>query len=366
MALRWGLAGRDGVRNGSENLKQELANYIGSLPSDPARVSTQKLAEACALIYARRDDIVGVASLDAAREALRRVQAIEKYVAARAHKDEARRAARILEAAVGEALGPADDAATRGAKGGRGKKAINRDEQLLKPVECSYFRLMAEHRSEWIPRLETTALSRKQVLDLITVSRKPPPGKGMSTEDIAALPAEHFGTIYADPPWKYNNQGTRAATGNHYSAQPGENSSAGMTIEQICALPIARLALPNAHLHLWTTNGFLFDAKRVMEAWGFTYKSCFVWVKPQMGIGNYWRLSHEFLLLGVRGSAPFADKSLMSWGQFPRAKHSDKPEQVREFIERASPGPYLELFARRRVPRWTCWGNEIRREIFAA
>jgi N6-adenosine-specific RNA methylase IME4 len=86
-----------------------------------------------------------------------------------------------------------------------------------------------------------------------------------------------------------------------------------------------------------------------------------VWVKPQIGMGNYWRVSHEFLLLGVRGSLPFADKSLRNWLEEPRGRHSAKPERVRDLIHKASPGPRLELFARRAVEGWTCWGNEIRR-----
>jgi N6-adenosine-specific RNA methylase IME4 len=79
-----------------------------------------------------------------------------------------------------------------------------------------------------------------------------------------------------------------------------------------------------------------------------------------MGIGNYWRVSHEFLLLGVRGEAlPFRDKNLMSWVALDRTEHSRKPEPVRMMIERASPGPYLELFGRRAVEGWSVMGNEV-------
>lgn len=147
-----------------------------------------------------------------------------------------------------------------------------------------------------------------------------------------------FGTVYADPPWPYENQGTRAATSHHYG---------GMAVEDIAALPIAHLATENAHLHLWTTNAFLFEGKTILEAWGFEYKSCFVWTKPQLGIGNYWRLAHEFLLLGVRGSCPFLDRGQISWLHEPRGPHSAKPERIRELVEKVSPGPRLELFARR-------------------
>lgn len=166
---------------------------------------------------------------------------------------------------------------------------------------------------------------------------------------------ELFGTIYADPPWQYSNQTTRASTDNHYRT---------MTVEEICALPIKDLADDDSHLHLWTTNAFLFDAKRVMDAWGFEYKSVFVWVKPKMGIGNYWRVSHEFLLLGTRGRAPFADRGQMSWLRADRTEHSKKPEAIRKIVELVSPLPRLELFARRAVDGWSVWGNDVRRGMF--
>lgn len=175
-------------------------------------------------------------------------------------------------------------------------------------------------------------------------------------EVVADLPAliergARYGTVYADPPWAYGNQGTRAATGQHYVT---------MSVDEIAALPVKDVVLDLAHLHLWTTNAFLFDARRVMEAWGFEYKSCFVWVKPDMGIGNYWRVSHEFLLLGTRGVLTFRDRSLKSWAEMPTSSHSAKPEAVRAMVERASPGPYLELFGRSWVDGdWTVLGNEV-------
>lgn len=164
-----------------------------------------------------------------------------------------------------------------------------------------------------------------------------------------------FATIYADPPWLYSNQGTRAATSNHYD---------GLSVEELCALPVRDLAADNAFLHLWTTNAFLFTCPQIMEAWGFEYRSVFVWAKPQMGIGNYWRVSHEFLVLGRRGDAKWANPGLMSWGQFDRTKHSAKPEQVRQMIESAHHGPYLELFGRRPAPGWVVWGDQIERNMF--
>lgn len=119
-----------------------------------------------------------------------------------------------------------------------------------------------------------------------------------------------------------------------------------MSIDDICNEQVEQLCGDQAHLHLWTTNGFLFDAFDVIEAWGFTYKSCFLWVKPHIGIGNYWRVSHEFLLLGVRGKLTFQDKGVRSWIEHKRTEHSRKPLAVRELVERVSPGPYLEMYGR--------------------
>ncbi len=159
--------------------------------------------------------------------------------------------------------------------------------------------------------------------------------------------------MYADPPWTYENQASRGAA--RYRT---------MSIEEICKLPVEQLLDFNAHLHLWTTSSFLFEAKRVMEAWGFTYKSCFVWCKPQIGCGNYWRLAHELLLLGVRGRLRFFDRALRSWLLATRTSHSTKPDRIRELVERASPGPPLELFGRRTCPSWTVYGDQIEPRLF--
>jgi N6-adenosine-specific RNA methylase IME4 len=173
--------------------------------------------------------------------------------------------------------------------------------------------------------------------------------KAETTRNFKALIGRDFTTVYADPPWEYGNQGTRAATDNHYPT---------MTLADIGALPVSKIVARNAHLHLWTTNAFLFEARAVMEAWGFEYRSCFVWVKPQMGNGNYWRVSHEFLLFGLRGDLPFADRALMSWAAMDRTTHSQKPASVRALVERASPAPRVELFGRATVEGWTVWGND--------
>jgi N6-adenosine-specific RNA methylase IME4 len=166
---------------------------------------------------------------------------------------------------------------------------------------------------------------------------------------------DKFGTIYADPPWRYQNQGTRASTGNHYAGD--------MSVDEICAMPVPELCADKCHLHLWTTNAFLFECPKIFAAWGFEFKSSFVWVKPQMGIGNYWRNSHEIMLLAVKGGQTALSKSEMSWLECSRGKHSVKPDMARERIMRLSPGPFLELFGRRKVDGWTVFGNQIMEEM---
>jgi len=164
-----------------------------------------------------------------------------------------------------------------------------------------------------------------------------------------------FGTIYADPPWRYTNQSTRGSTDDHYDGT--------MSVEELCALPVGDITEDKAHLHLWTTNAFLFETQKIMEAWGFEYKSTFVWVKPQMGMGNYWRNSHEIMITAVKGGLTADSKAEMSWVECKRGRHSSKPQQVRESIMKLSPGPYLELFGRRNIKDWVVFGNQIEEEL---
>jgi len=190
--------------------------------------------------------------------------------------------------------------------------------------------------------------------------RPAPPTRQGIAEDLDELIANHerFGTIYVDPPWLYDNQATRSATDTKYE---------GQTVEALCALPVEDIAADDAHLHLWTTSAFLFEAPRVIAAWGFEYKSMLVWCKSEIGIGNYWRNAHEIMLTAVRGNAKsFAEHNLRSWFECSRGKHSAKPEQVASWIERVSPAPWIELFATRDRQEWTVCGNRIEPTLFSS
>ena len=122
---------------------------------------------------------------------------------------------------------------------------------------------------------------------------------------------------------------------------------------------------------LWHTFRLAFRVRKergfdVIHAWGFRYKSCLIWIKPQLGMGNYWRVSHEFLLFGVRGQLPFRDNTCRSWQLARRTAHSRKPFLFRGLIEQVSPGPYLELYGREEQPQtdWTVYGNQVERRLF--
>jgi N6-adenosine-specific RNA methylase IME4 len=189
-----------------------------------------------------------------------------------------------------------------------------------------------------------------------STDRPEPPSIVRSLDELVEAGLK-YSTVYADPPWPYQNTAARGAAENHYRT---------MTLDAIHQERVKELATECAHLHLWTTNAFLREAFDVIRAWGFRYKSCLVWIKPQLGMGNYWRVSHEYLLLGVRGNLPFRDRTCRSWLLTRRTIHSRKPFAIRALIERVSPGPYLEMYGREEQPHcgWTVYGNQVERRLF--
>jgi N6-adenosine-specific RNA methylase IME4 len=154
-------------------------------------------------------------------------------------------------------------------------------------------------------------------------------------------------TIVIDPPWQYGNRASRNAAENHYPT---------MTIEEIAALEVP--AAENAHLYLWVTVGFVDEGFDLMEAWGFAYKTMLTWCKPQMGMGNYFRVSTEHVLFGVKGCLPTLQKNVINWFVGDRTQHSRKPDAFYDIVERQSPGQWMEMFARERRRGWATWGNQ--------
>jgi N6-adenosine-specific RNA methylase IME4 len=140
-----------------------------------------------------------------------------------------------------------------------------------------------------------------------------------------------------------------------------------MTYDQIRNLRVAPLARPSSHLYLWATQRSLREAFSVIDAWGFDYKMTLTWCK-KMGLGfHYFRHSSEFLLFAVRSCLATKQRNVGTWFQAPKGTHRQfaaKPDYSYQLIEDNSPGPYLELFARRRYSKkWDVWGDEIRSTV---
>lgn len=180
------------------------------------------------------------------------------------------------------------------------------------------------------------------------------------------LKRSHYRAILADPPWRFETWGdqTNAAThvDRHYQT---------MTTDDILWLPVKHLAAPDCVLFLWVTWPTLRIATQVIDAWGFTYKTCaFSWMKadpyrlfaddatPEM-LGGYWTRSNtEVCLLATRGKPKRLNADVRQGIIAPRREHSRKPDGIHERIKRLVAGPYCELFARQKRKGWDVWGNQ--------
>lgn len=192
----------------------------------------------------------------------------------------------------------------------------------------------------------------------------------------------HYGAILADPPWHFQSWGSPRWNGRHDVKTPAKAPPYDqMNLEDIEALPVADLAAPDCALFLWGIWVMLPQVLRIIEAWGFTYKtSAFVWTKAdarqqemfrddvegQLGLGYWVRQNTEFCLLATRGSPKRLAANVRQAIVAPRREHSRKPDGVHARIERLVAGPYVELFSRQRRAGWDHWGNQVERFPAAA
>lgn len=175
--------------------------------------------------------------------------------------------------------------------------------------------------------------------------------------------SNRFSTLLADPPWRFTNR-----TGKMAPEHKRLNRYGTMSTEEICALPVAQILAPTAHLYLWVPNALLPEGLQVMKDWGFDYKSNIVWHKLRKdggsdgrGVGFYFRNVTELILFGVRGKnartlAP--GRTQVNYVGTRKREHSRKPDEQYDLIEACSPGPFLEMFARGVRPGWATWGNQ--------
>jgi N6-adenosine-specific RNA methylase IME4 len=181
-----------------------------------------------------------------------------------------------------------------------------------------------------------------------------------------------YRTIVADPPWPVSDYGPRTlSTAGHWRedhtglAQPVPYQR--LSVEDIAALPVNDLAADSAHIYVWAVNAFLEEAYDVVRAWGFrTRPVVLTWCKEPrgLGFGGTYANTTEFVLFARRGSLPALRRWESTWFQFKRPyvdgkpAHSRKPDGLQDVVEQVSPGPYLELFARRQRLGWDTWGDQ--------
>jgi N6-adenosine-specific RNA methylase IME4 len=205
---------------------------------------------------------------------------------------------------------------------------------------------LSHNGTESVPKRNTTKAERRAERELELASKQ------------TALPDKRYGLIYADPEWRFEpysrETGMDRAADNHYPTS---------VTDIIAERDVPSIAADDCVLFLWATVPMLRDALRVMEAWGFEYKSHAIWDKMHIGTGYWFRNRHELLLVGIKGSvpAPAMGDQCASVMAIARKEHSAKPEQFLELIEQYFPNlPKIEL-NRRGAPRpgWDAWGNEL-------
>jgi N6-adenosine-specific RNA methylase IME4 len=184
----------------------------------------------------------------------------------------------------------------------------------------------------------------------------------LMTNGLPGLSGE-FGTILVDPPWRFMNR-----TGKMAPEHKRLHRYQTMSTEEICDMPVKAHAEKNSHLYLWVPNALLADGLAVMKAWGYQYKTNLVWYKTRIdggpdgrGVGFYFRNVTELILFGTRGRLRTLKpgRTQVNLLSHRKREHSRKPPEFYDLIERCSPGPFLELFARTKRAGWTQWGDQV-------
>ena len=204
--------------------------------------------------------------------------------------------------------------------------------------------------------------------------------------DFEDLPTGSFATVIADPPWDYSTKlsggGTTGYSPVHHSrggTRGAPNHYNTLSLDDLRELPVCDIVAEQAHLYLWTTGAFMVEAHEVAEAWGFSPKGVIPWIKlsrewlarvttearisagVRMGMGRYVRWCSEFVLFGVRGKLPAMRNDVLGVIHAVQRGHSEKPAELYELVERVSPPPRIELFARSCRPGYIAWGDQVPR-----
>lgn len=237
------------------------------------------------------------------------------------------------------------------------------------PMQISRFQTLAAHpeiveQAKAEARENEDIVSRSLVLNMVREKKREELREQRSSEIQSQIEKpktdnhidiftteKKYRVIYADPPWSYNDKQNVEVLGGAEKHYPT------MSIQEICALPVP--SEDNAVLFIWVTSPLLEDVFKVINAWGFKYKSSFVWDKIAHNMGHYNSVRHEFLLIATKGSCtPDVKKLYDSVVSIERTAHSAKPKEFREIIDTLYPcGERLEMFAREASAGWDVWGN---------
>lgn len=241
-----------------------------------------------------------------------------------------------IEGALKQLATPADHSPNDGDK-----------EEMVRTVD----ELIARHEGKLTPaKVRHAAEMRMRTEE--QVARRP------EHAEVPGFPPGRYPVLLADPPWRVGNPWAAHGVENHYATMP---------LEDICALDVP--AAEDAALFLWSIASMQRQAYEVIAAWGFEYRTQFVWLKPQIGMGSYVRTQHELLLIATRGRmpAPATGDRPPSVIEAPRRERSRKPDEAYERIEQMYPGAArLELFARHQRDGWDGWGDQMEAEADAA
>ena len=278
--------------------------------------------------------------------------ALETYLRGRELQGPMLGAQRRVEGRIGQLIGPS----AQGRRSDLGNQLPGRIQEVADRLDEDQrrdFRLLARALSgeltlapdQWRKSRAALAAHIRKELGL-----KPP---------TPPLPDGQYACIVADPPWQLDT-GPKAF-GGVIEAGHDHLSYDQEPLENIAALNVKSLAADDAHLYLWTTNKYLRDSYYIAEQWGFKPSVLLTWCKAVrgVGLGDTFRLTTEYILFARRGSLPHIQIVPTTWFQWPRGKHSAKPGEFYQMVESVTPGPYVDLFARKPRNGWTVWGDEV-------
>ena len=308
------------------------------------------------------DQVRLIMDVGAAREVFAKRQGMGEAIIGAAHALKIRAMARL-----GELLKGMEKAGPKHSRGG-GSKGSTREPLPSAPPTLADLGLTRKVASlaqqlDDLPPETREAIAQRET----TFAQARRKTKAAEVRKAVSLPDAKYRVIYADPPWSYGDKADTGLSRSGVTTSAGSVQSGGtgrhypsMSIAALCELEIKSICEPNAVLFLWVTSPLLAECWPVIKAWGFAYKSSFVWDKVKHNMGHYNSVRHELLLICTRGSCtPDVPEMVDSVQSIERTTHSTKPEEFRAIIDRLYPhGKRLELFARKGTDGWDTYGND--------